>query len=376
MKLGYKVVKNYNWRMILFIICIFALVLLYNCSAFAEKEWTFKYGKFSCDQFSLDIPDVVSVIHRENDKGIVLKSKEQDIFLAVHSNDKAGLTLDNVYKNLNIKDETYIAALWTPGNLDAISSTWKQTARVDRKNMEILEYRFDAKFGNKSWIAFHTVVFIKDSNRYCEIKLFADSKKAYTTIMYYIQMMDSIKVNTSANLGENEWLCDNCNSVNTGNFCSTCGSQKPGIIIDTHNETAAPVQTKKNNASDVTFKKESGAAYDSAVSVARELAKIIAYNAKAPAEGETVNVLIEGKTVLVHADFKYAIDVYYEFYKEYFDSIKKQDINTMMSLITKIEEVDTAIEQIGNMGLSDGDMAYYMSVYARILKIMGETGNE
>ena len=70
------------------------------------------------------------------------------------------------------------------------------------------------------------------------------------------------------------------------------------------------------------------------VSVANAIAKVIAYNADEPVSGDVIEVTIQGKKVLVHTDFKYAMDVYYDFYEKYHESVKKSDIVTLSKLIT------------------------------------------
>ncbi len=115
--------------------------------------------------------------------------------------------------------------------------------------------------------------------------------------------------------------------------------------------------------------------YNDVVAIAKDLAKLLAYTATEPVTGTTVSVNIDGKNISVHADFKYAMDIFYEFYKEYFDSISNLDFQKMMGLAVKAEDVDAALEKIDDMELSDGDMAYYMSIYANILEIISSIGS-
>ena len=373
--------KSKKQPFLLIMVIILILSLLFESFAFAEKEYTFKNGKFKSDHFSINIPDAISVIFQETDNAIGLTTENEDIYLYVILEEAPGLSLDLLDENLNTTDKTYVASIFTSSDLNLITSTLKQTARINRNDdIEILEYRFDAIINNQPWIAFHTCVHKKGTDDFCEIKLLANNKKARTAILHYITLIDSIIAKTSTDLGKDEWLCNTCGAVNSDNYCSICGSKKPSPTYNSETK-ASPAEAQPINQPETTFnnssapQKESSASYDNIVSIAKGLAGLIAYNAEAPTSKNCVTVKIEGKTVLVHVEFKYAMDVFYEFYKEYFDSIKKYDIGKMTSLALKAEEVDAALEAIDNMELSDGDMAYYMSIYAKILQIIGDIGN-
>ncbi len=375
--------KRYQISLLIMVI-ILIHSLLFESLAFAENIHSFKNGILKSEHFSINIPDSISTIRNENDSFILLHSEKEDIFFSFTFGDATGIApeqiLDYAKDNVDVTDKTCIARQWVSSdNLDLISSTLKQTAIIDRNDIEMLEYRFDAKFDGQPWIAYSTLVHIKDSNHICDIDMLADNKRARTAILHYITIIDSITVDPSANLGEGEWLCENCGAVNSDNFCSKCGTKKPGSSFSSETTTSPaetqPVsqpETSINNSS--TSQRETSAPYDSIISIAKELSGLIAYNAKAPADSNTVSVTIEGKNVLVHADFKYAMDVFYEFYKEYFDSLKNYNIGKMTSLALKADEVDAALEKIDDMELSDGDMAYYMSIYTKILQIIGDLG--
>lgn len=378
-----RIGKSASRRLSLILILALVFTFLFGAFASAEKEYTFKYGTFKSDQFSLDIPDAISEVQKEDDSILLLSSEKQDIFLSIAVDEISGFEPDQILnyaeENFNATDKTFVASLWTSNDLDYITSTLKQTAKIDRDNMEMLEYRHNAVMQGQPWIAYTTIIHIKDTNYVCGINLLADNKRARTAILHYLTIIDSIIANPSATLGEGEWLCDNCGAVNSDNFCSKCGTPKPGSSFSS-NTTETPVETQPVNQQETsvnsisTPQKETSTSHDNIVSIAKELAGLIAYTAKAPADGNTVSVNIEGKTILVHADFKYAMDVFYEYYKEYLDSINSLNISKMTSLALKIDEVDAALEKIDNMELSDGDMAYYMSIYAKILKIIGDLG--
>ena len=120
--------------------------------------------------------------------------------------------------------------------------------------------------------------------------------------------------------------------------------------------------------------KEKKQTMDDVVSYAKSVSALIAYNADEPVSGKTVSVKIGGKKVKVHAEFKYAMDVYYAFYQDYYACLNSMDLASMTKMVTlaeQAEKLDVIMEKIDEMDLSDGDMAYYMDVYAEILKLMG-----
>lgn len=113
---------------------------------------------------------------------------------------------------------------------------------------------------------------------------------------------------------------------------------------------------------------------DDVVAYAKSVAALIAYNANEPVTGAVEEVNIGGKKVKVHSEFKYAMDVYYAFYKEYYECLSSMSLASMTklaSLSEQAEQLDIVMEKINEMDLSNGDMAYYMEVYSEILKLMG-----
>ncbi|MDI9521633.1 MAG: hypothetical protein QM308_10855 [Bacillota bacterium] len=113
---------------------------------------------------------------------------------------------------------------------------------------------------------------------------------------------------------------------------------------------------------------------DDVVTYAKSVAAMIAYTADDPVSGAVEEVEIGGKKVKVHSEFKYAMDVYYAFYKDYFECLGSMDLSSLTKMATLAEEaekLDVVMEKINEMDLSDGDMAYYMEVYSEILKLMG-----
>ena len=120
--------------------------------------------------------------------------------------------------------------------------------------------------------------------------------------------------------------------------------------------------------------KEKKQTMDDVVTYAKSVATLIAYTANDPVSGAVEEVKIGGKKVKVHSEFKYAMDVYYAFYKDYYDCIYSMDLSSlskMTALAEQAEQLDVIMEKIDEMDLSDGDMAYYMEVYSEILKLMG-----
>ena len=121
-------------------------------------------------------------------------------------------------------------------------------------------------------------------------------------------------------------------------------------------------------------KKEEKQTMDDVVTYAKSVAKIIAYTADEPITGVVEEVDIGGKKVKVHSEFKYAMDVYYAFYKDYFECLNSMDLASltrMATLAEQAEQLDVVLEKIDEMDLSNGDMAYYMEVYSEIMKLIG-----
>ncbi len=121
-------------------------------------------------------------------------------------------------------------------------------------------------------------------------------------------------------------------------------------------------------------KKEEKQTMDDVVTYAKSVAAMIAYTADDPVTGAVEEVEIGGRKVKVHSEFKYAMDVYYAFYKDYFECLNSMDLASLTKMVTlaeQAEQLDVVMEKIDEMDLSDGDMAYYMEVYSEILKLMG-----
>ena len=371
----FRAKKTGNHGFFLSLIIIVLLVSLFGSSAFAEKGWTFENGHFKSDQYLLEIPSAISTVKNEGDMTVLFGSEKGDIALAINIGSAEGVTLDNLIKKQNVTDADFVASCWRVDDPDILTSSLKQIARIARGDIELLEYRFDAKLSGKNAIAYYTIALAKNSNQYCLILLLADGKTTYTAIMYYMMLIDSLTINPTANLAENEWLCGNCGTISSGNYCSMCGAKRPGLSTDSDIGTTV-IQQENNNVENSVLLQESSRSYDSVVSLAKSLSGLIAYNSDAPINGDTVSVSIEGKTILVHADFKYAMDIFYDFYKEYINSITKLDIKKMTALALKVEEIDSVLDKIDNMDLSDGDMAYYINIYAKILEILGDINSQ
>lgn len=120
--------------------------------------------------------------------------------------------------------------------------------------------------------------------------------------------------------------------------------------------------------------KEEKQTMDSVVLYAKTLAAVIAYTADEPVSGEVEEVIISGKKIKVHSEFKYAMDVYYEFFRVYYECMNSRNLaalTRMMELTKDVDEIRSVLEKIEDMELSEGDTAYYLEVYSEIFKLMG-----
>ena len=119
--------------------------------------------------------------------------------------------------------------------------------------------------------------------------------------------------------------------------------------------------------------KEEKKTTDDMVNVAKLLAAMIAYEADEPVTGKVETVEIGGRKVKVHSDFKYAMDVFYAFYKDYFGCLHSMDLNSILrlnELAGQVETIDKLMDEVNEMELSKGDRAYYLEVYSEIIEMM------
>ena len=98
---------------------------------------------------------------------------------------------------------------------------------------------------------------------------------------------------------------------------------------------------------------------------------------KAPAgggkvyDGPTVEVEIAGKTVEVHESFKKEMDEYAAFFDEYVEFMEDPDMVNYVTFMTRYAEAMEGLDRIGDMELSNGDLAYYTKVMSEIeVKLM------
>lgn len=80
--------------------------------------------------------------------------------------------------------------------------------------------------------------------------------------------------------------------------------------------------------------KEEKQTMDDVVTYAKSVAAMIAYTADDPVSGAVEEVEIGGKKVKVHSEFKYAMDVYYAFYKDYFECLGSMDLSSLTKMAT------------------------------------------
>ena len=368
----------------LFPMLVFFIILTCPQISHADKSWSFNLGQYQGEHFTMKVPSAISVKSFESDEAILLTTEPGDIILAISFYGNKEISLDYIAENVPVEDESYLASAFIPKNPDMLVNTLTQTARINRKDIEMLEYRFDIEYFGEPWIAYNTFIKIKGFSGICEIDLLGNKLIAATAKLYYTSLIDSVVVNENSKLGEEEWVCDNCDTVCNGNFCSNCGNKKDTLAstamveAPSFGDDTGKKEVTNENSSEYTSSSPQNQmtdVYNDVVAIAKDLAKLLAYTATEPVIGTTVSVNIDGKNISVHADFKYAMDIFYEFYKEYFDSISNLDFQKMMELAVKAEDVDAALEKIDDMELSDGDMAYYMSIYANILEIISSIGS-
>ncbi len=137
-------------------------------------------------------------------------------------------------------------------------------------------------------------------------------------------------------------------------------AQEPEItaIVSTPTPTDTPVSTSNT------------AKLESLYNLANQIAGLISYPSGMPASGTTETVVIKGRSYQIHSDFKYAMDVYYEFYNQYYTATKNMDFVRMLALLDQAEKVDKAMEKVDDLELSEGDLAYYMDIYVKMLKLI------
>ena len=388
-------------------ILVIILILAWVQVSSAERDWKFTQGKYESEHFTMTVPSAFLEDSYADDTLLWLSTNNGDISLAIIVTSNENLMFDRLAERVYLEDESYLASLLSADESVQVVNTLVQTARINRKDVEMLEFRFDIAINGKPGIAYDTTIKLKGVLHFCKIILISDKLSAATAKQYYNLLLDSLTTKEASSLTEGQWICGNCGAICTDNFCSKCGAKREklastGVIAppsfepttdyadsnfatntsdttsaENGNATASTVATtptgsaSDSSSTSATPKNNSSDSYDDIVSIAKSLAGVLAYTASDPITGNTVSVNIEGKTILVHAEFKYAMDVFYEFYREYFDCIQHQDFQKMMLLSVEVEKVDAALEKIDDMELSDGDMAYYMSVYADILKVIG-----
>ena len=161
-----------------------------------------------------------------------------------------------------------------------------------------------------------------------------------------------------------EWVCPSCGKTLSSKFCPDCGTASPTPLpaddSDDVSAQSAPEQSRVSGPMAELF------------DYAKSVAAVLANRVDEPVPGDYLYVKINNKAVKVHAEFKYVMDVYYEYYKEYMECLSNPyDLFGMTALINQATVVETALGRIDNMELSDGDMAYYVDIHAEILKLMG-----
>ena len=82
------------------------------------------------------------------------------------------------------------------------------------------------------------------------------------------------------------------------------------------------------------------------------------------------------KTVEVHEDFKEFMDAYEDFFDEYVELMNDDDPDAfaLLEFMSEYNEAMETIDALGDVELSEGDMAYYFDVHGRIMAALATVG--
>ena len=344
------------------LICIL-LILLPIPSAYSEKEWSFKENVFSSNDFSFKVPTDIYIISQNTDEGVFLHNYKEDMFLIIYI-DKTDYDLDDLEAYTVADNEDFLADVWGV-DPSSLKSYLYSVSRIRRDRFELLEYRFDVKLSDADFIGYYCYLKNPHSDRLCIIKFLANKDRASAAKLSWMNMIDSIKMYQGYDM--DEWVCSNCKQTNNGKFCSNCGAPRDSESSDALKKLFEDSTDINDSISDSNVKDSIAAEtivsdYVDVVTVAKSVARTIAYNSTEPINGDVVKVSIGSKTVSVHSDFKYAMDVFNAFYKDYLESVKNLDAARMLELIGEADEVDRALSKVEELDLAEGDLAYYLYV--------------
>ena len=84
--------------------------------------------------------------------------------------------------------------------------------------------------------------------------------------------------------------------------------------------------------------------------------------------GTMITVDIAGKSVQIHQSFKDLMDSYEAFFSNYIDAMSSGDYIQMLNALTNYAEMIEALEDLDDADLTEGEAAYYIEVYTRIMQ--------
>ena len=405
-----------------YILIMIALIsVCFMSSSFADEYVAIKQREFDMGSFHITIPSKFTLEEKGNTETAKWYASENSLVLVRRDETSEELFINNAYNRMNSESVDFA--------LEIGKSFSNKIVITDVVDSELIFYDRTI-FGLK----FDYAIILNDNNGYMQIGMLHNPGD-YSTIvlvtlystgdMYSDEYSNIINImNHAAHASENSslqktWKCPKCGSHVSGNYCNNCGTARSnesknvtGVSEKTtpvptatpkptkkSKTTATPKPTKKIKATATpnskktskttettkTTKKPKATAtpkatnktnskYKNFIKYAKELAKEINYNKAAPKSSQTEKVKISKKTYEVHAEFKYAMDVYYEFFEDYCECLNSTDVTALLKVVDMIEKEEKLIkmfESIDDLELTSGDMAYYLEIYGKIIKLLG-----
>lgn len=85
-----------------------------------------------------------------------------------------------------------------------------------------------------------------------------------------------------------------------------------------------------------------------------------------PFSGETISVVVAGKTVKVHKELVEAMEAYEAFFDEYVEVMTGGNMLQYAEMLIKYSSAMEALDKLDEKKLSNGDLAYYLDVMTRV----------
>ena len=341
-------------RIISFLLFL-VMLSLHSAVSFAEKIWSLDGSELNFKSFHFTIPHVFSVFYEEqsSDKTVAFYPEPKDSYATLQFE-----TFDSTYEKEYITSPIALKSI-EESLLDYFSNFNTVSSETQESQTTVaLNYHFSMVSGIGESNIYTAMLYDIDSKDVCIITISVDAEDEgyYNYEKVFQDLVDSV-LNDSKSVS---WICPNCQNNATGNFCSNCGTSRPG-------ESNQTSQDPKSESTDTSISQ-----YKALMDTASEMAKIIKYNTPVPTPGSMEEVNIYGNNFQVSSELKYYFDVVFALCAEYDKAVKNKDQFMIAKIIEAVDKTANFVNEIDRGKMPANDLLYVMSVFTQLSTLQAE----